>query len=227
MKLNMKPVGLLLTLGALSLSSAKAELLAYFNFNNVILESGSIGVFLDSGVEEVYHASAHTISPASAGIKADDAMLDLSAFDGEMGGVINGGTSNWGAYFGTILGAVDGFEAGGALALGSGLNGKPVVISLNTEGIKSLLVTFAVRSSGENGATQINWEVSSDGTSYQPAGSTTLFQDNTYTEGAINLSAFKEMENAQQAYIRFAFDGTTGNGNVRIDNIQVSGTKAQ
>lgn len=226
MQTKMKTAGVLLAAGLLCASSVRADLLAYFSFNNVNLESGSIGMFLDSGSEEKYDASKRTISPASAGVKAAGATLDFSTFTGELGGVINGGTANWGAYFGTVVNAVDGFEAGGALALGSGLNGKPAVIVLNTEGFKGILVSFASRSSSENGATQINWEVSSDGVNFETAGTTTLFQDNIFTEGTADLSPYKTIDNVKKAYIRFYFEGTTRNGNVRIDNIQVIGSKA-
>lgn len=227
MHLKIKTLCLTLAIGALCAGSARADLLAYFNFNNVNLSSGSIGIFLDSGSEEKYDASKHTISPASAGVKAESAVMDFSAFDGELGGLINGGTTNWGVYFGTPINAVDGFDPGGALALGSGLNGKPVVLVLNTEGYRELKVSFATRSSAENGATEIVWEISSDGVSFEPAGAVTLTQDNNYAMGEIDLSASRMLDNARKAYIRFSFEGTTQNGNVRIDNIQIIGSKAR
>lgn len=223
--MKLKFLGLFLSIGAACTACAKADLLAYFNFNNVKLESGSIGVFLESGNREVFAASTRTIAYASAGLKSESALLNLSAFNGEMGAAINGSNANWGVYFGSLVGSVDGFPAGGALALGSGLNGKPAVISLNTEGFQGVKVSFSVRSSAQNGADKIQWEVSTDGVQYKPAATTTLAQNNTYTALCVDLSACKELDNAKQVFIRFAFSGLTGNGNVRLDNIQVSGAK--
>lgn len=217
----------LLIIALASVVCAKADMLAYFSFNNVKLESGSIGVFLNSGDKELYDTATRVISKASSGVKADTATLNLSAFTGEMGGAINHSNANWGAYFGTKFGAMDDFPAGGALALGSGLNGKYVVMSLNSEGYEDLKVFFTTRSSAQNGATKITWEFSTDGVEFKPASATTLYQDNTYTVNSVSLSSFKELANAKTVYLRFCFDGLKGNGNVRIDNIRITGSKIE
>lgn len=223
MKRAAKIFAVTLACGILHAAPASAALLVYYDFNNTsTLQSGAISTFNTTGTTEIYNATNKTISIGSAGVKASSAVLDLSSY-GNMTGPI-GANTNWGAYFGTTNNSYGGAAAGGALSLGSGLNNAYLVLSLDTAGYRDLIVSFSTRSSASSGASGILWEVSSDGVNYLSAGSVSLSQNDTFTAGSIDLSAYNLIENVSTAYIRFAFTGATGSGNVRMDNLQINAT---
>lgn len=75
------------------------------------------------------------------------------------------------------------------------------------------------------GATTINISYSTDGITFNALGqSVSPGLNTTYTEAIVDLSSITAINNASAVYLRFAASGASGNGTLRMDNLQVIGS---
>lgn len=213
MKLLRKIIPLGLACGLSPFLFADTDLLAYFNFNNTITNaSGTISTLSSTGSAEIYDAANKTLSIASDGVKASSAVIDFSNLPAAYSGQ---------AYYGTTLGAYDGAPAGGAASLGNlALNGKYIVFKLNTEGYEDISLSFVTR---PNNSITLTWEVSADGLNWVNVETVTPTL-NAWAQSTIDLSSFEQVDDAVIAYMRFSMAGIVGNGNMRLENVQILGT---
>ena len=114
----------------------------------------------------------------------------------------------------------------GALALlggasGTAANGKSMIFRFIMTGYKSLLISYSTQRTG-TGFSQHVWEVSTDGSTWNPLGTfsagTTLgtIADTFATSGVLTLPTATALDNASSAYVRVSFSGSTSaSGNNR------------
>ena len=207
-------------LAALSAPSSAATLLAAFHFNNSTAGiMGDPGVFNSSGSTEVYDPGTTTLAPATHGVLASSATIDLSGLSGTMGGIDG---DHWGTFGGTLLNVVEGDSTGGAFAVqGTANNGRSILLTVSTSGYDQIRLSYATRGSS-TGFTSQTWHVSSDGVIFTPVA--TIDGRNTidWSVQTLDLSAFSELDDQSAVFFRLSFDGAaTIQGNNRIDNLRV------
>jgi hypothetical protein len=205
---------------ALTAHSSAATLLAAFHFNNSTAGTlGDPGVFNSSGPTEVYDPGTSTLAPATHGVFASSATIDLSGLAGTMGGIDG---DHWGTFGGTLLNAVDGDSTGGALAVqGTANNGRSILLTVSTAGYDQIRLSYVTRGSNL-GFTSQTWHVSTDGVNF--AHVTTIGGRNTvdWSIQTVDLSAFPELDDRSAVFLRLTFDGAAAvQGNNRVDNLRV------
>lgn len=213
-------MALALVAGA-AVSSANAQtLLSYWNFNDSTPGvAGSLGILNAGGFN------------SNAGVFAGTLTLG--------GGLVansNATTSNGavGTFAGAVLSALPADVAnnpGGALSIrgnasGSGTNissnGGFIVFNLSSLGYNTLNLKFDGRGTG-TGFSNNKIETSTDGVTW-------VTQVASYSSTATTFSTFNyaltaAADNASSLKVRITFNGaTSGAGNNRIDNFQISGT---
>lgn len=199
-------------------SSADAALLAGFNFNNGSSNFvvSTYGTFNTTGSVEKFDTDQETIGPASSGLYAATATLDLSGLVGPMGGEIAVG-ARWGTSNGTSTSAVSGDPAGRSLAVAGTTSGS-IVFSVSTLLAQGITVSYASQRDSD-AATTHTWDYF-DGTDWVNlgvlSGMTSAFSAQT-----LNLSAVTAIENQSTVMFRLTYSGATDDaGGNRIDNVQ-------
>lgn len=210
------------TLSMLAATSAHADVLAAWNFNNTTYKSSMLNPFLTSGTAEVYDAATKTLTTASAGVYASTAKVDFSALAGTMGDGSSGGSNGqYGAFSGPNIATIPNDTA--FSLLGTNNNGKYVTFTLATSGYEGLTMTYDTRGSGTGFANQV-WSYSTDGTTWVDVDTKTGRNlITTFTNVAIDFSSIADVNNLDTLYVRVTFSGATGSaGNNRLDNVTFS-----
>ena len=127
---------------------------------------------------------------------------------------------------GTTINAQMGDPAGQALAIqggaGTANNGSFIQLNFNTTGFQNIILSFAAQRSG-TGFTNILVQGSTDGVTFN-----NLFTALPTTDSFSPFSGATGLDNNPLAALRLVLTGATGAaGNVRIDNLLVSGTAIQ
>lgn len=206
---------------ALLPGSAHAVLLAGFNFNNATPgTSGALGTLNTTGSVEVFNATTEIATPATHGVVASSASINLSGLAGTMGGAAG---NNWGTFAGDLANAVNGDLSGQALSIvGSGNNLASAIITVSTAGYEDTVLTYGTRGTS-SGYTTHTWEYSTDGVSYNAITAITGRNVTTWSTQTVDLSGIAATDDLSTLWLRVTFDGaTTTSGNNRIDNIQIN-----
>jgi hypothetical protein len=208
---NRKLTGLFTALAicGMAASSARATLIAYWNFNTPAPPSGDP------------IAAGQLVPNTGAG------TLDISEF--EAGSVVT--------FAGTTLNAITPDPAGNDMGLRGGTlsptipinNGKSIVFSISTVGLSDLAMTFAIRRSTTGFADPTDAPPSFNTVSYSSngGGSYTTLTTFSIPVDAVNIvkqfdfSTVPALNNNANVRIKITFDGATATlGNNRIDNVQ-------
>ena len=195
--------------------TASTGLLAFWNFGN---STGSnLGSFNTTGTVEVYDSVAKKLSPASAGLNAATASVDLSGLVGTNGGNT---ANNFGTITGTSINEVVAGANDAALTVtGTSNNGNGVVYKLSTAGFKNLIATYATQGTGTGFMTQ-TWSYSTDGTNFTPLAST-VTPPASFALETIDFSSISALNDKSAIYLKVTLAGATAtSGNNRIDNVQ-------
>ena len=206
------------------INSARADLLAGWNFNNSTAGAGgAAGVFNATGTVEVYNASNKTLSPASYGAVASSSTVDFNGLAGAMGGAAN---NNWGTFTGDVTNQINTSDAaGGALAvIGSGNNGKYATFKTSTIGYSDVVLSYATRGTATGFNTQ-SWAYSTDGTNYTQFSDITGRNVTSWSTQTVDFSSIDALDNQSDVYFRLSYSGATStSGNNRLDNVQFNAT---
>jgi hypothetical protein len=196
-----------------NVSTSNADLVAYWNFNN-----------LTAGTTTAAPSNANQTSYS---VTTGAGTLDL------VGWTSRGGTASpWGItnYAGSTSNSLD--VAGQALAVEGGIsstagspvlnNGAKLILGFNLSGYIDPVLTFASRNTG-TGFNNNTVEWSTDGTTYSAFGSYSL--TTTFALKTFDFSSISQLDNSSSVFIRINFLGATNaSGNNRIDNIQLNAT---
>jgi hypothetical protein len=205
---------------ALLVSTAKADLIAYWNFNaSTAGTSGGLGT-----VDQPYPFAAN----AGAGSISSNFSINTVA------GTTAQNTGDLGTFGGDLGNALFGDLAGGALALraGSGVsgssvtnNGKYVEFGISTASFGSdVILSYTTRGTGTGFQSQ-DWSYSTNGgvsyTAFTSVGGlTTTFAIKTIDFTAAGLGGVSDLR------FRVTVNGATNtSGNNRLDNIQFNATR--
>ncbi|MBI1367069.1 MAG: PEP-CTERM sorting domain-containing protein [Planctomycetes bacterium] len=208
-RINRKSPLAALTFAGLSLaataSAARADLLAYWNFNTG---------FNSANVNTANNAWA-LATPIAANAGSGSGSISLASWTGTTD-AFNGDTTN--ALFGDAAGATLSLES-------SAGNNSWIDVSLSTTGYENIILTLAGRGTSTGFSTG-TWSWSTDGSTF-----TTLVGTNTATTGSsfslktADFSAISGVNNAASLTLRYTLSGATStSGNNRIDNVQINGT---
>jgi hypothetical protein len=140
---------------------------------------------------------------------------------------ISGNETN-ASYNGTITGTqafVQNNTAGNSISMASssGTNTKFWTLTLTGSGLTSFqsYKLYFQSQRSNTGATSINVFYSTDGSNYTLLGQTATPGNQTYSESTFDLGSITTLNGATSIYIKFAASGASGNGTLRIDNLQV------
>lgn len=202
----------ILALSALAVASfasaAQADIVAYWNFNN--LTPSATGVAPSNANQTTY---APTTGAGS---------INLSGWTSRAGTTSPFGITN---FAGSTLNAIAPDAAGQALALEGGTttlanNNATLDVLVSLTNLQNPILTFASRntSTGFNN-NQVSW--STDGINYTNFATYAL--TTTFALQTFDFSNVNALDNASTVYLRITFLGaTTSGGNNRIDNVQVN-----
>jgi autotransporter-associated beta strand protein len=197
-----------------------SSLLAYWNFGNQTANANSSdpGTFNTTGDTEVFNPANKTLSPASSGLFASSALINLSDLQGTMGGT---GGNNWGTFGGSSINEINPAGNGALAVQGTANNGHSVVFQLSTLGYQSLMASYAYRSTS-TGANDEDWSYSTDGVNYKPITSVSLTTDSTFHgPQTVDLTSISDVNNQGTLFLKVTFNGATAaGGNTRMDNMQ-------
>ena len=196
------------TLLALGASNAGAALIAYWNFNGLLITTAS--------------------NPGSGGVPTS-----ISADSGT--GTV--GLSGWGGtvddFAGSTINALNSNPSEESLSLIAGGpsggpypgNGTYITINFSMTGYENPVVTFATRGTS-TGFDTGTWSWSANGTNFTPiAGVNTATRSTSFALATVDLSTLNILDRVSNVTLRYTLSGATSNsGNNRIDNIQVNAT---
>jgi hypothetical protein len=208
------------------ISSAEAALLVAFNFNNsqAFPSTTTFGGFLSTGSVEVFDATTETITPASSGLYASTASLDLSGLNGQMTGSFQTGGTVWGASsVSTALSAVPGDNAGRSLGIaGLGNNNASIVFTVSTNLAEGISISYDAQSN-TGGATTHTWDYSLNGSDWFSVAVLSGHMTSSFANTTVNMSTISAIENQSMVMFRLTYSGATAdNAPSRIDNLQVN-----
>jgi hypothetical protein len=202
--------------------ASQAALLAGFNFNNNTVGSptSNLGTLNTTGTAEVFNSTTEILSPATHGVRASTATIDLSGIGGSMGGTPS---NNWGTFAGSTENAVTGDSSGAALAVvGSGNNNASFVITVSTLGYEDVVLTYATRGTSSGFSTHV-WAYSTNGTDFTNVATITGRTSTSFSTQTVDLSSVSAADNLSTLWFRVTLSGATAtNGNNRFDNIQIN-----
>jgi hypothetical protein len=190
-------------------SSARADLIAYWNFNSLTTTAG-----VPSNANQTNYAPS-----AGAG------SLDLVGWSSRAGATAPHGISN---FTGTTTNALFGDPALQSLALqasnaatGTPNNGASLVIQANLAAFIDPVLSFATqRSTTGFNSNQVAW--STDGVNFTDFG-VPYNPATTFGLQLFDFTAINALDRAATAFFRITFNGATSNsGNNRLDNIQIN-----
>lgn len=193
---------LLLTFSAALCLPARAAIVAYWNFNDLLIASAA-------------QPGSGTV-PTTITSSLGSGSLNLNQWAGTIDDFA--GSSNH---------TLNGDPAGAALSLiaGSGSpypgNGSKITLQFSMLNLQNPILSFVTQGTATGfNSNQIAYSINGTdftdfGSPYSPAVS--------YSLQSFDLSTVDSLDNASSAYIRITFDGATGaSGNNRIDNLQIS-----
>jgi hypothetical protein len=189
---------------ALSVVSADAALVAYWNFNGLSISSASTP---GSG-------GVPTDIPADSGAGTVSLSSWLGTVDDFAGTTIN----NSGA---TVAGAALSLIASGGTAGPYPGNGSSITISFPMTDLENPVLTLATQRTPTGfGANQVAY--STDGSNYTNFGASYTPAAN-FASQIWDFSAIDALDRAASVFLKITFGGATSNtGNNRIDNIQIN-----
>jgi hypothetical protein len=189
---------------ALSVVSADAALVAYWNFNGLSISSASTP---GSG-------GVPTNIPADSGAGTVSLSSWLGTVDDFAGTTIN----NSGA---TVAGAALSLIASGGTAGPYPGNGSSITISFPMTDLENPVLTLATQRTPTGfGANQVAY--STDGSNYTNFGASYTPAAN-FASQIWDFSAIDALDRAASVFLKITFGGATSNtGNNRIDNIQIN-----
>lgn len=186
--------------------AARADLIAYWNFNGLTASTNN----------------GTTYAPTTG-----SGTLTLDVLN-------TTGTSGITSFGGSTINAISPDPAGQSLVVQGGKtgdsgatnNGSTLTLKFSMTGFENPIVTFAGQDTA-TGFQTLNVYYSTDGTNFTDTaapitGISTLFSLQTVT-----LSSFDALDGATDAYVRFELLGATGqSGNIRFDNFQINASAA-
>lgn len=211
---------LAITAGAAIASTANADLIAHWNFNDSTVNtvSAQLGVLnttaSDSG------SGTLSISPGTS-------------FNTNASGTANG---VWGTFAGSTVNAVGGDPSGGALVLQASLGGvaqNPVTsngayanFSVGKASYSDLSISFAARRTGTGfSSLQVSYSIDGGGSFTNLGGAFNVTTTTTFDLISLSLAGNGAVNAASNIIFRITYDGATGGGgNARVDNLQINGT---
>ena len=171
--------------------------------------------------------------PIAADAKANAGLATLDTDALKWDGTASGATAlqqgSMQFFTGSSVNLQPGFVAGSELSMRSlsgAANGKSIILRFDASNFSDLIITLSERSTS-TGANAATVSVSTDGTNYTAAGGYAITNDSAYRLRTIDLSAFNSIENSASVYVKLTYSGfsaTSSTGNIRQDNILVSGT---
>ncbi|MBX3378698.1 MAG: PEP-CTERM sorting domain-containing protein [Phycisphaeraceae bacterium] len=205
-------LALAITAGAAIASTANADLVAYWNFNNSTGgTSGGLGT-----MDDAY--------PWGTNSGAGNITTNFSI--NTVAGTAAQNTGDIGTFGGTTINALGGDPSGGSLAMraGNGVNsgvtnnGKWIQFNISTTGFTSALVLTYAAQRTSTGFTDQAISYSTDGVNFTNL--TTVTGLGSFALQTVNFGA-ADVYGKANLYIRMTFDGATNQGgNNRVDNVQ-------
>ena len=179
-------------------TTAKAEVIAYWNFNSLSIAT----------------ASAPGTGGVPTTIAADQGSGTLSLADWT--GLVDD-------FVGSTLNALNGDPGEESLSLISNAgNGSFIQVSFSMAGFTDLEVSFATRGTS-SGFDAGQWSYSTDGTTFFDFGGNTATRVGSFAIASAGTT--NGLDNVSTAFLRYTLDGaTTASGNNRIDNLQLNAT---
>lgn len=176
-------------------SSASADVIANWNFNDLVGGSVPTSISASRGVGTIFADGT-----AGSSVWSPSGSIELTAFSGS--------TTN----------AIESDASGNALALvNSNANGKGIVFAVDMSGHESLSISYATRGTG-TGFTSQQWSWSADGVNFTAL--ETIASQNSSTWVVKSLATVSTLDGVSTAYLRLVVDGASStNGNNRFDNV--------
>ncbi len=242
----------ILSLLFLSSSALHAELLSYWNFNNVspAYNSGTLGSFNTSAAAygEAYSQTSNSVPGTLASNTANSTVFNGTIDFANMAEIsnvtINGkaassyssqesttGDAGYGVFLDSTVNraGTDATTGGSLIFLNSGINldDQYITLSLSSVGYDALSLSYATRRTGGMSARDV-WTYSTDGINYN-ALSTPGYTTGTGSFSTTNLDlstlSANALDNQSSFYLRLKFDHNSGTvGSYSYDNIQVTGS---
>lgn len=200
--MSFRRVGLAVFATLISISTVKAELISYYNFNTLSIATASV--------------------PGSGGVPI---TIDATTGTGSLSLAGYAGTVD--DFGGTTLNAIGSDPAGASLSLvaGSGTPGNGTFISFNASltAFENPIITYATQGTG-SGYNSVQLSYSIDGTNFTNFGSA-YTPPASFALQTFDLSTVDVLDGAASATFRLTFSGATAtSGNNRIDNLQLNAT---
>lgn len=206
MKLNI--LGVVASLFLAAASAAHADLVAYWNFNNLSTTGG-----VPSNANQTAYAPTQGTG-----------SLNLVGWTSRAGTSPPHGISNFG---GSTINSLNADPSGQSLALQAGTtsgtpnNGASAVFSFSLTGLLDPTLSFATQRTG-TGFNSIQLAYSTDGTNYTDFGSP-YNPATSFALQSFDLSSIDSLDNQASVFLRLTFAGATASaGNNRLDNIQIN-----
>jgi hypothetical protein len=189
-------------------SSAQAELISYWAFDNPALPDASFG----------YLPSDFPLSPNEGAGALTVALIDNTLKP-------NGAYDFLESFAGSTVNAQPGYVASGTISPeGSQNNGASIIFEVDTTSYTDLGVSWAQRGTS-TGYTSRVFAYSTDGVTYTDFATDSGALTSTFVTESYDLSAIDALEGLSSVFFKITVDGaTSANGNNRIDNLTVTGT---
>ncbi|GHC09750.1 PEP-CTERM sorting domain-containing protein [Cerasicoccus arenae] len=234
--------------------SSSAELLSYWNFNNIdpVYNSGTLGSFdIDAAAYGEAYSQVDNATPGTlasntsnstvfngAGINIDfaniatiaNATINGKAATSYTSQNITGGNAGYGVFTDSTLNRVgtDSTTGGSLIFLNpsANMNGKYITLSLSSVGYDTLSLTYATRRTSGMNARDV-WTYSTDGIVFSDL-STPGYTNGTssFATTTLNISTLSSnvLDNQSTFYLRLNFDSSSTTGSYAYDNIQLTGS---
>ncbi len=209
---------------------AEADLLSYWNFNNITKNSeSSLGTFKTEPAlfgeaynEETKHLKSNT--NFNTVFHGDNIYLDLST----LGTDPNPNPSRgWGVFVDSKANKLRQDDSeGGSLMAGAGNNNSHITFVLSSEGYKDLAFSYAHRA---NDASLIQWSFSTDGKTFTPIKDSD--ENTAFAKQVVNLSGegglgLTQLDNQKTIFLRATLVYPSAPaGTIAIDNFQFTGSR--
>lgn len=193
-------------------SSANANVLAYWNFNNSLAGSPTtnLGVLQDAYPYAANSGSGTISTNGSLNSSNTSPNGDVGTFGGSTINALNSDPTG---------GALTFVNTGGAWAGGTGY----FQFNISTLNASNLVMSFATRRSN-SGFNSVQVSYSTNGTTFTNFGAA-FDPTASFIAESFDFSAVTVLNNKANAYIRLTFGGAPSNGgNVRVDNVQFNAT---
>lgn len=187
-----------LVLLVMSTPNSQAALIAYWNFNGLLIATASA-----PGAGGVPTSIPADLGTGTVGLSTWTGLVD--DFGGSTINVLN----------------ADPTEESLSLVSSAG-NNSFITISFAMTGLVDPSVTFATRGTSTGFTTGI-WSWSIDGLIFTPVAGNTATTSTTFALATVDLSGIDDLDNATSVTLRYTLSGATNtSGNNRIDNLQIN-----